>query len=124
VPETVTSLLDSLPERKLVKLRAGIAQEIGRLTVELRMVDEALTRKHSGIAGADEKLTRTDLLAHVAATGRPVKPAEMQQILAAKGIVRTPEAVRVSLTRLVKDGKLVRTEDGLFAVLGRTGSKN
>jgi hypothetical protein len=116
MPETVGTLLDSLTERKLVKLRAGIAREAERLTVELRLVDDALARKRSGSPANDEKLTRTDLLAHVAEVGRPVRPGEMQAILAGKGIVRTPEAVRVSLNRLVKDGKLVRDPDGLFAV--------
>jgi hypothetical protein len=96
------------------------------------MVDEALARKRrlnltprpneeaggseNGKSSRFEGLKRDDLFRYIAEVDKPVKPAEMQQVLAEKGIQRTTEAVRNSMTRLVRDGKLIRYADGRFGV--------
>ncbi len=114
--DTLTELLIAQPERKLQKLRNGIVTEIERLGVELRLVDEALTRKRSR-GRSDEAL------AHIKEIGHPVKPPEVREVLVTKGIVRKVEAVRTAMTRLVSDGLLERTHDGRFAVPNGNGAR-
>ena len=150
-PTTLGELLAAQGERKLEKLRRGIAEEINRLGTELKIVDDALNRKRrEKLVAAREKpvradlvvtnetgvtsvievkksapngsaatqfkgLSREDLLAYVVEIARPVSAPDVQRYLVSKGIVRNREAVRVSLTRLVRDGSLVR-RNGLYSV--------
>jgi hypothetical protein len=140
---TISEMLAGMPERKLHKMRGSIVTEINRLGIELRMVDDAIAKKTRGKAekraavdrgtasetngrtessGQFEGLPRRDVLAHVVEMKRPsVRPQDVQQHLAAKGIVRTVEAIRVALTRLAADGALVRTADKGFAVPSGNG---
>jgi hypothetical protein len=142
---TLSEMLAAQSERKLQKLREGITAEITRLGAELRIVDDALARKQrrektpapireqtptvilaesvqrrrgsNGKAG----LARTELLGYILAVDKPVTTAEVQTILAGKGIIRTVEAVRVAMSRLEGDGSLVRLPDGRFAAPSRDG---
>jgi hypothetical protein len=130
---TVTELLISQTDRKLNNLRGSIVSEITRLQGELRLVEEALRRKRARSVhdtGAHvsnvttngsgttsfEGLPSHDLLAYVREVDKPVSASEMREVLEAKGITRTTEAVRTALTRLRKRGLLVRASDGRFAV--------
>jgi hypothetical protein len=128
--DSVTELLIAQNERKLHKLRAGIVAEINRLGGELKLVDDALAKKRSrssaaatrsspaeGSNGASrEGLPRTELFEYVTEMGKPAKAAQVRDFLLAKGIVRRVEAVRNGLVRLERDGALIRTPDGEFAV--------
>jgi hypothetical protein len=130
---TLSGLLKAQPMGRLVKLRKGIVAEIDKLNDELRHVDAAMESKRSEMVAPQERtakkrtnggLPRSELLKHVADIGRPVKPPEMRDALAAKGIDRTVEAVRISLARLQRDGSLVRDADGSFAVPRSNGNGN
>jgi hypothetical protein len=135
--DTVTELLVSQTERKLQKLRDSIVAEIQRLGLELKLVDEALNRKRSrardavpvartpqvksGKGHAHDGLPRSELLVYVTEMKRPVKPSQVRDHLATKGIVRRVEAVRNGLIRLERDGTLTRLPDGRFAVPSKNG---
>lgn len=138
--DTVTELLIAQTERRLNRLREGIASEINRLGTELKLVDEALVRKKfrvrdeaprpgaaAGNSGAGkggkrfEGLPRSEVLTVVAAMGRPVRAAEVRDELMTKGVVRRAEAIRNALIRLERDGSLFRTAEGLFAVRSQNG---
>lgn len=120
-----------------MRLRTSILNEIQRLGLELKFVDEALNRKRAQAGdttarrriagrmnpvttetrgGQGKGLPRQDLLAYVAEIGHPVKPAEVRDFLATKGVERNVESVRTGLIRLYKDGELIRTEDLRYAV--------
>jgi hypothetical protein len=134
---SVSDLLLAQTERKLVRMRAGILNEIDRLRIELKMVDEAIGKKKPRTAKAEpatsapaqttnggkpaDGLSRAELLLHVSEVGHPVKAAEMRDVLATKGIFRRVEAVRNGLVRLEGDGKLVRDSEGRFGVAGTGG---
>lgn len=139
---TLTELLLAQSEKKLHKLRTGVMAEINRLGIELRLIEDAIAKKtkaktqdtaQAGRRGENGRsaeraqtgtfkgLSRGDLLEHMRAVRRPVKPAEMQPILAEKGIAKNVEALRTAMHRLAKDGKLRRLDDGRFEP---TGSSN
>jgi hypothetical protein len=116
--------------------------EIQRLGLELKFVDEALNRKRAQkgdetarrkvagrmnpvtteTRGQGKGLPRQDLLALVAAVGHPVKPGELREILASKGIERNVESIRTALKRLLADGELNRTEGLRYYVPGSNGN--
>jgi hypothetical protein len=128
----LTDLLLTQSEAKLQRLRTGILSEIERLGLELRVVDEVLTRKRGAKAtvaapkpshtnGRANELSRGELYAFVVEFGKPAKPTPLAQFISTKGVPRRPEAVRNGLMRLVKDKKLVRLRDGSYAVPGKNG---
>lgn len=131
--ETLSQFLDAQTERKLQKMREGIRNKIDGLAGELRMVEAALTRKRPKVRaeptaaatttpkGRNGQLSRGELYQYLIEVGRPVRPAEMRDFLAEKGILRRPEAIRNSLVRLEADGKLKRNSDGRFGVAGTGG---
>jgi hypothetical protein len=138
---TVSDLLAAQTERKLTRMREGIIGEMDRLRTELKLVDEALSRKRKPREDASQPrpqseviaarvsrdgrfdgLPRDELLALVAEFGSPVKPAEMREFLMGKGIVRKTEAVRVAMNRLVQAGRLTRSAEGRFAVPNSNGN--
>lgn len=131
--ETLTEMLIGQPERKLLKLRHGIHNEITRLSMELRLVDEAIARKHARggqvpsasrpTNGHADGMSRRDYYDALVEMGRPAKPVELREFLIAKGIDRRTEAVRNSLMRLVDDGALDKRDDGTFAVRDNGGSQ-
>jgi hypothetical protein len=120
--------------RRLLKIRNGLTGQIEKLQGELAMVEEVIEEKRSEAptvrreadsnGGKFEGLPRSELLKHVREVGRPVKPAEMRDALAAKGIDRRVEAVRNGLMRLVKDGDVKRTRDGKFVVKNGGGAQS
>src|SRR5436190_8304845 len=94
---TIRGLLEAQSDRKLHSMLEAIKQEIQRLALKQRMIQDVLTDRAQREAakpvanrerarGQFNGLSRDDLLAHIAEVGRPVKPAEMQEILASKGI--------------------------------------
>lgn len=129
---TLSGMLAAQGERKLVKLREGIVEEIDRLRIELKIVDDALGRKRrdkttvensdrssrqtSG-SNAGEGLPRTVLMAHIRDIGqREVTPSDVQAYLTLRGVDRSIEAIRTAMGRLARDGALER-ENGHFVVL-------
>ncbi len=135
--DTLTDLLIDQPERRLKRLEKNLIGELARLGDELKVVQQAIARKASaansngvapiaprkkavgntGPTGRFEGLSRQDLLRHAEQMNRPVfRAPDLQQYLATKGIDRRVEAIRTGLGRLAKDGLLVRTPDGAFAV--------
>lgn len=138
---TLSELLAAQSEKKLIKLKVSILSEIQRLGLELRLVEDALNRKGRNrvasavaaigndrpalktpnAAATNGGLSRADLLGYVREIGHPTTPAEVRDFLASKGIVRRIEAIRVALSRLLKAGALVRTEEGKYAVPSSNG---
>lgn len=139
---TLSELLAAQSEKKLIKLRGSILTEINRLGLELRLVEDALNRKgrsrvaqaaagissgkstvavKTAAAPTNGGLARDDLLGYVREIGHPTTPTEVRDVLAAKGIVRRIEAIRVALSRLQKAGGLVRDEEGKYAVPSSNG---
>ncbi|MHB8651341.1 MAG: hypothetical protein ACYDBR_14390 [Gaiellaceae bacterium] len=143
-PTTVSELLATVSERKLAKMRGGVVEQIERLGLELRLIDDALSKKRpqrvreddgsvaiqrvakrngARVAGGQfEGLSRLDLLGYVSEMKRPVRPPEVRDFLVTKGIVRTSEAIRVALLRLHKSGMLDRLQDGTFVVPETNGN--
>jgi len=129
-PGTLTDLLISQTERKLTTMRNGIRDEIDRLSIELRLVEDAIERKRQrndarpkpvptpGEVGRFDGLPREALLTYVEMMNHPsVSPAEVRQYLIdGFGIERSVEAIRNGLVRLQGDGSLIRLPDKRFAL--------
>ena len=121
-------------ERLHDEMRA-LDQKLDRLRLELPIVQDALdelpeekrprssTSKRSG-AGQFRGLKRGDLFRYVQAAGKPVKPAEMRDALAARGIEMKVEAVRTGMLRLERDGRLSRDSEGRFSPSSQNGQEN
>jgi hypothetical protein len=90
--------------------RADVVSPTGSVVFEARA-----TVPVRGSNGGFTGLSREELFDFVVERGGTVTAPEMQAFLAKKGIEKNVEAVRVGLTRLAKDGRLIR-EQGRFAV--------
>lgn len=118
-----------MSEPKLRKLRDGTRDEIQRLSNELRFLEDALARKQGAKArvdavptvtaasGRSTDLSRDALHAYLVEYGEPAKPKTLADFLATKGIVRSQQAVRNGLVRLMRDGRTVLLPDGSYAAV-------
>jgi hypothetical protein len=118
-------LRDQHPEEELRVMAEAMRAEIARIQRDLEIVETALTprgRRSRSRTGSSmnghrgTSLKREDLYRFVAQQNRPVTPSEMRQILVNQGYDIRTSAVRTGMSRLVRDKKLVRIEEGLYAV--------
>lgn len=129
VPKSVVELLVAQPEDVLHQMMDGLKAEIDRLQAERALVEVALSRtarrRRSPSSSSERETTprtasaglkRADLLLAVAEHGRPVSPLEIAEKLRSRGMDIATAAVRTGMSRLVKDGKLTRLGEGLYAV--------
>lgn len=113
---SVTDLLAEQPEEALLRMREAAKEQLDRLTVEIQMIDQALARKsRRGSPGG--RLTRQQVYDVVAQAGRPVKPAEVHQLIVEAGVNASANSVRNHLARMHEDGELGRLDDGSYAVI-------
>jgi hypothetical protein len=121
---SIADLLRAQPQEELEAMAKGMRDEIARLQRDLEIVETALAplsrRRNRPSNGSNANLgpglKRDDLFRFVAEQGRPISPTEMREILVNQGYDIATSAVRTGMSRLVKDKRLVRLEDGVYAV--------
>lgn len=127
-PKSVIDLLRDQPEETLVAMRDSLQADLSRIQVELRQIEEALSRR--GRRGGKRlgrpplgdnvtSVTRQELLAFVGELGHPVTPAEVIRAYSDRGVTVSANSIRNSLHRLLElDHLLVRLDNGRYAVRG------
>ncbi len=128
-PKDVIDLLASQPDDVLDGMADQLKGTIEQAQAQLELVEAARNRRaprrptrQDADPGAAQGprahyLKRDDLFQIVAEQGRPVRPAEIRAILVDRGYEIATAAVRTGMARLVdRDGRLVRLEEGLYAV--------
>jgi hypothetical protein len=123
-PKSVIDLLRDQPDDVLDAMYESIRATVERLTVELRQIEEARSRRprRTGTArptgnGRRSGVGRRDMYEEIKklGPGRSYAPAEVRQMFTERGFSVSANAVRNSLARLVDvDGLLERDENGLY----------
>lgn len=124
-PKTVIDLLSEQPEDELLKMRdvnrqevARAQEELSRLQVEGRQIEQALRRGRIGSGSG--RITREQVYEAASRVEPPMTAAEVKEALAVEGFETSINAIRNHLNRLVDRGQLERDEDGRYVVLAAT----
>lgn len=121
-PKTVIDLLAEQPDDELLRMRevnrhevARAREELSRLEVEGRQIDQALARRGRG--GSANRITREQVFdAAQHAVSSPMTATEVRDALVDAGYDVSLNAIRNHLNRLVERGQLKREKDGRYAV--------
>jgi hypothetical protein len=125
-PKDVIDLLAAQPEETLDGMAATLQSTIEQAQAQLELVEAARNRRGrrrptrsdvpQGTGSRAHYLKRDELFQIVAEQGKPVSPAEIHAILIERHYDIASAAVRTGMGRLVRDGRLVRLDEGRYAV--------
>lgn len=122
----MVDLLAEQDEAELIKMReanrrdvARAQDELSRLKVEGKQIDQALARKGRGSGAGRTTVTNVQVYEAAMRVEPPMSPADVQADLAAHGIETSVNAVRNHMNRLVERKWLNRHENGSYAVEAR-----